>query len=275
MNNFFLLNEAIKTTTVEDIEDSIGSLNSLLLLKVSNRDFFLRGSDFWNFKTSHGYIYEFTYSVISPNYQRILPKLFDSGFSESPVYFSNKEDFDFSYPNDCNGFLGVDFSSVQIDANIQVFNESTFQKFIDNCLSKNTFNSVQNFWAKKEELFSNLVFCDRVLSQISNMSINDDRFKLINEKLKVLDRFTENWKKNKGVFEYKNLGLDNSPDTPSRVKATLVQRTFVCPNIGSKVFSLHIKWYFGSEVFRLYYYPSDTDFKVYVGYIGDKSGIGF
>ena len=100
-----------------------------------------------------------------------------------------------------------------------------------------------------------------------------NRFKLIDEKLKVLDKFTNLWKQ--GAFQYKNLGLDNSPDTPKRVKDTLTLRTFTCPNIGNQVFNLHIKWYFGSEPFRLYYYPSNSDYKVYVGYIGAKSEIGF
>jgi hypothetical protein len=70
--------------------------------------------------------------------------------------------------------------------------------------------------------------------KLNTLSVNDDRFGLINEKLKRLNTFTGTWKA--GVFDYKNLGLDNSPDTPTRIASTLGFRTFNCPEIGEQSF---------------------------------------
>ena len=272
MNNFFLLSEAMDTPTVLAFENGIVGLNSVLGLKTDMRDNFFRGEDFWEYQTTHGAMYEFTFGIIRTELQTLIIKIFDS-FNSSPIYFSNEADFDTIYPDDCNGFVGIDFNKTTIAASRQIIDDVSFSTFVNNCAITNAHNSIQNFWDDREKLFPNLVFCDKVWRQIQHLSVEDDRFKLMDEKLKVLDRFVNTWKT--GNFEYKNLGLDNSPDTPKRVRDTLALRTFTCPDIGNKVFILHVKWYFGSEPFRLYYYPSNIDYKVYVGYIGAKSEIGF
>jgi hypothetical protein len=122
-------------------------------------------------------------------------------------------------------------------------------------------------------LFSNLIFCNNVKEQITSFPITDDRFTLIDEKLKVLNNFTGRWMA--GAFDLKNLGMDSSPDTPTRINNTLKFRTFHCPGLGDRVFSYHSKWYVGNEPFRLYFFPESSNRKVYVGYIGEKEVVGF
>lgn len=276
MNNFFLLSEAIETATISELQNGIINLNNVVTLKVTHRDNFLRGEGFWEFETSYGFMYELTYGVIDSELFGLVVKIFES-FNSSPIYFSKEEDFDTIYPNECNGFVGINFTNTEISESRQIKDEHSFSTFVNNCTVEQTleeaYQSIDGFWNNREILFPNLVFCDRVKGQIQHLSVADDRFKLINEKLKILNKFTGLW--TEGIFQYKSLDLDNSPDTPTRVRNTLNLRTFTCPDIGSQVFNLHIKWSVGSEPFRLYYYPCGINHKVYVGYIGAKSEIGF
>lgn len=271
MNNFFLLNEALNPPTISDIENGIRLLNDVVSARDNQTDVFIRHQDFWEQNSIHGYFYDIP-NKLNKELIGLSIKLFNS-FTPIQIYISDETDFDILYNNDCNGFKGFDFSGTAIPVNRQIVDLVSFNQFKLNCAIQNAYNSIKDFWDNRENLFPNLVFCDRVWNQIEHISINDDRFKLINEKLKRLNSFTSNW--NSGIFEYKNLGLDNSPDTPTRVANTLALRTFECPIIGNKVFSLHIKWSYGKEIFRLYYFPFDINNKVYIGYIGGKDEIGF
>jgi len=90
----------------------------------------------------------------------------------------------------------------------QVIHSALFDQFKNNCITLNAYNSIANFWAARQVLFPNLIFCERVFQQ-------------------RLDQFAGKW--NNGVFDFKNLGLDCSPDTPNRIANTLALRTFDCP----------------------------------------------
>jgi len=271
MNNFFLFRDALNSATIIDFQNGIKALNEVITNRNKMTDSFIRFENFWDQKCTHGYFYEVP-AKLDKEYIGLSYKLFDS-FSAIPFDFTNEVEFDTIYSNDCNGFKGFDFSSTGIQLARQITNLAAFNLFKNNCANQNAYNSIESFWGCKETLFPNLIFCDRVFDQISHLSMTDDRFILINEKLKKLNLFTGTWKT--GNFNHKNLGLDNSPDTPTRINATRLLRTFHCPPIGDRVFSLHIKWSFGREPFRLYYYPHEQDHKVYIGYIGPKDDIGF
>jgi len=271
MKNFFLFKDALNTNTLEDFERGISSLNEVFANRDSHNDNFIRYDNFWHQESIHGLFYEMP-AKLNKEYIGLSVKLFNS-FTPIQIDILNEVDYDVYYPNDCNGFKGFDFTPTTIPENRQIINLISFNDFKLTCSNRMGYESLELFWKHKEVLFPNLVFCDRVWSQICHLSINDDRFNLINEKLKRLNSFTGLWKE--GNFEYKNLGLDNSPDTPTRISNTLELRTFNCPPIGDKVFSLHIKWSYGREFFRLYYYPHQESHKVYIGYIGPKDEIGF
>ena len=271
MNNFFLFKDALNTRTLAEFENGINSLLDVVAKKNVQHDTLFRFEDFWNQSCVHGLMYEIP-SKLSKEYKGLSVKLFNS-FTPFSIDILNEVDFDILFSNDCNGFKGFDFTTTTLPTNRQVIDLLSFNSFKTQCAKSVAYNSMQLFWQNKESLFPNLIFCERVLAQLGHLSVNDDRFQLIIEKLKRLNTFTGTW--NQGVFDYKNLGLDNSPDTPLRVRSTEALRTFHCPDIGNKVFSLHIKWYFGNEPFRLYYYPESTNHKVYIGYIGDKAQIGF
>lgn len=272
MNNLILLNEALNCLSIDNLEDGINKINDVSLSLKPDRDTAWRNNNLWEYETNHGFIYEFAYSKINPELQKLVSKLFPS-FSVLSRYIDNESDSDLLHPGDCNGFLGIDFSGTTISENRQIIDNVKYQYFINACAENQAQGSINGFWDRKEELFTHLVFCENVWSQINHLSVNDDRFKLILDKLKKLNNCTMSW--NTGTFDFLKLGLDCSPDTPTRIKNTENLRTFHCPQVGNRVFSLHIKWYFGSEPFRLYFYPEPTNRKVFIGYIGAKDEIGF
>jgi hypothetical protein len=272
MNNFFLLNEALNTVAIDELEAGISNLNSILIERNANSDVLMKHHSIWEYHNGHGLIIDFYHSILSKEIQRLVPKFFES-LIDYPNYISDDIQFDAYFPNDCNAHLGINFSTTTISIARQVPDRNSYIQFKNNCAVAQAHNSIQSFWDSRLALFPNLIFCEGVWGQIQHLSINDDRFKLINQKLKKLDEYTKDWVA--GAFDYKNLALNCSPDTPTRVENTKALRTFMCPIIGNRVFSLHAKWYYGSEPFRLYFYPETINHKVYIGYIGGKDEIGF
>lgn len=271
MNNFFLYKEALNTATLREFEIGIELLNDIFSKRNNQEDKFIKYEKFWEQNCNHGFFYEIP-QKLSSEYHGLIFKLFESFISiEFDIPDENK--FDILYNNDCNGFNGFDFTGTKIPQNRQITNLGDFNQFKQNHVNQIAYNSIQSFWENKEKLFPSLIFCERVWKQILHLSINDPRFTLINQKLQRLDSFTATWQQ--GVFDYSSLGLNNSPDTPTRIAKTEALRTFNCPKIGNQIFSLHIKWGFGGEPFRLYYYPNEGNHKVYIGYIGPKDQIGF
>lgn len=265
MFNFFLLNEAID---LEDLNTFKNGFQELITIKsiTSKEDNLLKHASIWTLN-----IWPVFY-VDNSQYVSVISKFVEQ-LNNNSDYLNDESTFDSLFPKMCNSFLGIDFSKTTILSSKWIKCKTTFEKFKKDCATAKAYLSINNFWEYREIIFPNLVFCEKVFDQIKHLSINDDRFKLIDEKLKKLNEFTGNW--NSSTFDFKSIGLDCSPDTPKRIKDTLSLRTFLCPIIGDKVFSYHIKWSFGSEPFRLYFYPETSNYKVYVGYIGAKDEIGF
>lgn len=267
MNNFFLLNEAINIKNYSQFLTGMSEISSVVVNDKNAKDNFEKHESIW------------TLDIVVNN-------LFsNSGHSETAIidflgklksssnYYPKLADIDNAYPGNCNAFFGIDFTATTIPSINQIRGLHDCINFKAQCNPQVRINSIQDFWDHKADIFPNLEFCDSVFPQIDVFSLADDRFKLIYSKLEVLNAFTSKWKH--GPFNYKGLGLDNSPDTKQRRKNTSDQRTFQCPNIGEVVFNLHIKWYFGKEDFRMYYHPNAADYKCYIGYVGNKAGIGF
>lgn len=272
MNNFYLLNEALVASTISELENGILSFNDILIRRNALTDVLMKHESIWEYDIHFGKVVDLFYSIVSSELQRLVPKVFES-FHNHPKYLSTEMEFDLQFPDDCNGYVGINFQPTAIQISRQVTDVKSFEIFKINCVIENAFNSFDDFWTSKEIIFPNLSFCENVYQQIAQFSLGDDRFKLIKDKLKKLDEFAGKWKS--GPFEFNKMGLDCSPDTPSRISSTLSLRTFRCADDLERVFSLHIKWYFGGEPFRLYFFPHAETNKVFIGYIGPKDDIGF
>jgi hypothetical protein len=129
------------------------------------------------------------------------------------------------------------------------------------------------FIEKIKEYFPGLIFCENAKTQLSRISTGDMRFNNLLNKLIRLDLHASRWKI--GQFDFKTMGIDCSPDTQQRINQTIQKRTFVCPDGETRIFSLHCKWSIGSDEVRLYFFPEPIKRKLFIGYIGNKSGIGY
>lgn len=267
MSNFFLSNDAINLNNYTDFISGMSEINSVIKSELNATDNFTKHYSVWQLPIITTKLF-----TVKGHSEIVIISMIAQLKDSTNLYMSHQA-YDADFPNECNAFLGIDFKPTAIIIARQIINSPACVAFKNQCVTLQAFTSLPNFWKNRLFLFPHLVFCDRVWNQIAHLSITDDRFKLIKDKLKILNDFTGTWKN--GPFEFKNLGLENSPDTTKRVKETLQFRTFDCPNIGNQTFSLHAKWYFGSEPFRLYYFPNAGDHKVYIGYIGPKDEIGF
>lgn len=61
------------------------------------------------------------------------------------------------------------------------------------------------------------------------------------------------------------VNLNISPESDSTLKKFGAQRMFSIPGIGKRLFSLHIKM---GDGLRNYFFPDNSNRKVYIGYIG-------
>jgi hypothetical protein len=265
MNNFFLLNEAL---SFKDFDNGILNLNEIIFNSDSLKDNFLKHQSLLNHQTNKGFFIDI---INNSSKGALFWKIFRN-FKEIPYYFNSLEQFNDKYKNECNGFLGFDFNSLEIEKNNQVVNLSDFYKFKNNCTQNFILESFDSFWKNRKVFFKGLEFCESVYNNISHFSVDDNRFMLIKEKLKRLNETSLKWKS--GSFPHYQMGLKVSPDTKTRLIKSSTTRNFICPDNSIKEFSWHIKLSVGID-YRIYYYPDSNTQKVIIGVIGTKSELGF
>jgi len=266
MNNFFLLNEALDTDSVKDFQFGLFNLNEIVQNHEPVKDYLYKHQSLLTYSTKNGYVVELANSLPEG---KLFWNIYKT-LKEHPNYLSNEEEFDNSHKNQCNGFLGFDFSKTAINELRHVINLSTFFSFKKNCLETLGLKTIQNFWDSRDDFFKGLIFCESVLSNILDFSAEDDRFLLIFEKLKRLNEFAEVW--NSGAFPHYEMGIKVSPDTQARLKKSSSTRNYLCPDGTPKEFSWHIKL---SAGYRIYYLPDAITHKVIIGVIGTKDDLGF
>lgn len=138
---------------------------------------------------------------------------------------------------------------------------------------KKEITSIKSFVDLLGTNFPSLLFCENAKNQILNIGIGDIRLNTLMKKLIRLNIHASLW--SDGAYDFKSLGIDCSPDTPDRINKSKQKRTFLCPDGIQRIFSLHCKWSIGSDEVRLYFFPDPEKKKLIIGYIGNKSGIGF
>ncbi len=268
MNNLFLLNESLETASILDFEFGISNLNEIIEKHEPLRDNLLKHNSILNYKTKNGYVVEI---VNSSSKSKLFWTIFRA-LKDHHEYINTEMLFDENFANQCNGFIGFNFTTTTISQNKQINNLTAFQSFINNCTQSYGQETFEEFWSNKSDIFKDLVFCDNVYDCIAHLSPEDNRFLLIKEKLTRLNDFTKNWKE--GAFPHYEMGLNVSPDTQSRLKKSADTRIYICPDGDNREFSWHIKFSAGTA-YRIYYYPDATTHKVIVGVIGTKPELGF
>jgi hypothetical protein len=253
MSNFFVLNEALD---VVDYNDFFNGLKELFIIDKEKGDIFLKHESLWQLNHFNQLYMNYT------NQDENAICTFIEQLKPSENYFNNSVEIDNKYPDDENGFLGIDFNSTIIEVERQIKNNNDYILF--NKINWGEIN-FRNLWKKRLKLFPNLILCGEVKTQIRLIG-QSGYFIQIVEKLKIFDEAIGNWKT--GNFSYREMNnsyaLRISPESDITMSKFGNERICQLPNGGTDIFELHIK----TGDLRFHFLPDNNSKKVYVGYIG-------
>ncbi|MDJ0677853.1 MAG: hypothetical protein QNJ36_21130 [Calothrix sp. MO_167.B42] len=124
----------------------------------------------------------------------------------------------------------------------------------------------EDIWDKKEELFSNLDFCDNVGKQLINIRAGQLELQPVVKALSELQKCCENWKT--GYFNLKGYPLQESGESKPTLDKYSKERTFLCPDGQERLFERHVKLRVCN--WRIHFFPlqPEAEIKVIIGYIG-------
>jgi hypothetical protein len=254
MNNFFLLNESIERVDLPTLKIHF---KEFILMKSENDelDSFYKHDSIYSLN-----VLEKIYSHHSQENQLI--SIFIEQLQLHDVYLFPLEIFDTNFPEMCNGYLGIDFSRIDISSDYQIIDLDDFNKFKNDCLFRVT---TDNFWERRELLFPKITLCEEVEEQIKRMG-SSKYFGQVVYKLQEFSRAVGFW--NDGSFSYKQINntysLNISPESEQTIQKYGNERKFSLPDGRKEFFELHIK----TGDLRFHFFPDDNTHTVYVGYIG-------
>ena len=179
MRNFYLFETALKVSSVTELEDGINSLNTIYKECDDERDCFLCNPTIWECDTTQGYIYEMFNGVVNEELQRLIPVLFRSFINHNNIYIDHIQ-MDANFPNDCNAFIGFNFGHTIIIDERRVFNTSTYENFIKNCLKYGVISDVIKMRENLVILYPTFIFEEKAVEEILNWKNSDN---LLYEKL--------------------------------------------------------------------------------------------
>jgi hypothetical protein len=185
MNNFYLLNEALSVNSINDFAEGIFRLNEIIESYESHKDRLLKHESLLSFETNIGYLIEI---ANTSSQGKLFWNLFKE-FKDYCPYLDTEAVFDSHFQNQCNGYLGLDFSATAIEQRRRITNKTEFIAFKEDCTEKLIEEDFDSFWENRETYFAGLVFCDNVYNCLCKFSIDDDRFLLIKEKLMRINEF--------------------------------------------------------------------------------------
>lgn len=167
MRNFYLYEDALKLGSISALEQGLNSLNNLIINRNEELDYFFCNSTIWVCDTTHGYIYDFYSGIVNDELQRIIPFIFSS-FDEQSTIYTNHSQLDGNYPNDCNAFIGFEFSHTAIQPDRQVFDWSTYILFIKSCLKFGVIADSNAMLENLQMLYPSFVFSNRSAQESLN-----------------------------------------------------------------------------------------------------------
>jgi|GEM_PF-449059 len=122
MNNFYLYNQAIEIEDLDEFKAGMLNLNGAKA-KSSNFDEFLKSSRIYDEVS--------ILMAICENWSQesdIIIKFIEQLTSIEKA-ISDEEDLNALYPNDCNGFMGIDFEDISISPELQITDLDSFNDF--------------------------------------------------------------------------------------------------------------------------------------------------
>lgn len=253
MSNFFLLNEAID---IHEYNDFLNGLKELVVIQKEEEDLFLKHESLWQL---------FHLNQLYTNYSSQEENaicIYIEQLKTTEIYFNNSTEIDNEYPEEDNGFLGIDFDNTNIEIERQIKNNDDYILF--NEINWDEIN-FRNLWKKRLKLFPSLILCGEVKNQIRLIG-NSGYFNQILQRLRDFNDAVENWEN--GNFSYRDINdrypLRISPESSQTMDNYGNQRICQLPDGGTDFFELHIK----TGDLRFHFLPNNNTKKVYIGYIG-------
>lgn len=129
-------------------------------------------------------------------------------------------------------------------------------------------SSGQDLWEQWDELFPNLIKCEKVKDCLYRDPEKNHIEKVI-EQLDLLQQYFSSLKKSFSLNELKHLGIDVSDESDTVKKnPKLKEVRFIKLPDGSKEYFYYHTKFFGKFESRLYFLPITNSSKCYIGYIG-------
>ncbi len=121
-------------------------------------------------------------------------------------------------------------------------------------------------WLNRNSYFPHLIFCEAIENQVNIFSGSEPEFHAIVKRLYQLEEYCANW--DSGGFDPELIPSKVTPESASRLQQFRKQLNIVCPDGGSREFSLHLRFTPGAG--RIHFAPEHSSKKNYIGYIGSK-----
>ena len=185
MRNFYLFEDALQVNSIPALELGINNLNSILVDRNADKDYFFCNPTIWECDTTQGIIYEMFGGIVNEELQRLIPFVFQSFISQNNVY-QNHTQLDADFPVDCNAFIGFEFAHTTIPNDRKVFNPITYNDFVSKCLKYGTIANTNEMRENLLALFPSFIFEDRAVEETldwknKNQGLYDRLFDLFND----------------------------------------------------------------------------------------------
>jgi hypothetical protein len=121
-------------------------------------------------------------------------------------------------------------------------------------------------WQERNELFDRLDFCDRVCGDLKSLRNGNPLLLAAIKKLHAFNLYCRKW--DAGDFDCGDLPFKITIDSQVTLNMFADQRTFLCPDGTTQVFSYHAR--LTPSAWRMYFLPVPERRRILIGYIGSK-----
>lgn len=127
-----------------------------------------------------------------------------------------------------------------------------------------SFHSGTALWENKETLFPHLFFCEKVATNLHNLSHGNSLLIPVVNRLHELENFCKEWYD--GPFDSTKISSKVTNESEATMEMFGDDRTFLCHDGIFRAFRWHVRLTPGA--WRLYFYPMQEEKRLIIGYIG-------
>jgi Txe/YoeB family toxin of Txe-Axe toxin-antitoxin module len=172
MKNCYLFEPSLTCNNVQDLEDGLYRLNEIYSQR-TDEDSFLCYEKIWETNLGICFLYDIFSGVVNPELRRVCPRLIES-FKKISQKVQSELALDNIYPVHCNGFLGFNFSGINITHVKQISSTTEFVAFTKACLKFGVTPDTASLQEKLSKLYPTFSFEDRAVREIFEVKENDD-----------------------------------------------------------------------------------------------------